>query len=609
MSDKQAQAKDKRSFSIHPEIIFRIIDSQSGTLGKAFSEYVMNSIDASAGRVDIELTSEGFKVTDDGPGFHGLEQIEEFFETLGFPHNENDHRTYGSFGIGRAQMWSFASTVWRTGEFSMDVDIKKNGLSYDLKTGLDSKIGCEITGRFYSPLSPMELNEAINDLQNLIRYVQTPVIINGVLLNKNPSKEKWTHETADAFIKKTTAGGLKVYNLGVLVREYSAHSFGTSGVVVSKNQLKLNMARNDIILTKCETWKRIKKLLEDESLKTNKTKSRLTDDERINLIRRVLARDISFYREASELKLITDIKGRQWPISQLYKLNHRMPITVSPTIDSIVGGKAHDQKIMFVLSPKTLDEFGVETLQDLIKTINSISGVGFEYIKPQNIGDFSILKDMISSKYEYIPYSKLSQEEKIAMVHIGRLSCQINDITNNEYQDSGSKRYRPPRHLRVGVSETAEGWTDGQAFIALNRKLVNEARQGVAGFIRIGMVLLHEYCHSSADMGDHAHDFEFYNEFHDHSIDSKFNKRIVSAAQGFAAAIARKNIKIIKPAMLDREAEFRMNQAYEEAKMEDVIDKSDVFDDAVNTDNQTQRFSEENRDEDEEDVESSISMA
>lgn len=564
----------KRSITIHPQIIFKIIDSQSGTLGKAFSEYVMNSIDASGSRVDVEITSEGFRVSDDGPGFHGLEEIESFFETLGFPHDDDDHRTYGSFGIGRAQMWSFASTVWRTNEFAMTVDIKKNGLDYDLKTGLENKIGCEITGRFYNAMSPLEINEALNELKALIRYVDTPVFVNGVQLNKKPSDEKWTSITDDAYIKKSSAGPLRVYNLGVLVREYSAHHLGLSGIVVSKKQLKLNMARNDIILTKCEVWKRVKKELEDEALKTNKTKTRLTSDERINLIERFKSRSIKF-NDAIELKLITDISGRQRPISDLARCGRygdNKKFTVAPTVDSVIGGKAHDKKLMYVLSPKTLNEFNVESVDELVELINSLhpirdnecKGGVYNYIKKDAIGKFELLESLISDTRDYISNKQLSREETLAMYAIGRLSAAINDITSerNEY---GQIHYRTPRKLKVGISETAEAWTDGQSFIALNQKLINEARQGVSGFMRIALVLVHEYCHKSDDMGDHAHDFEFYNEYHDFSIDTDVFRHAVLAAQSYATTLARENIKILKPALKDQQADFHLNQAYEDA--------------------------------------------
>lgn len=58
-------------------------------------------------------------------------------------------------------------------------------MDYDLKTGLDQQLGCTITGCFYSPLSPTELNDAIKELQELVRYVETPATINGVQINKS----------------------------------------------------------------------------------------------------------------------------------------------------------------------------------------------------------------------------------------------------------------------------------------------------------------------------------------------------------------------------------------------------------------------------------------
>lgn len=122
---------------------------------------------------------------------------------------------------------------------------------------------------------------------------------------------------------------------------------GVSGTVVSRKQLKLNMARNDILLTKCDVWKSIKKKLDIESLNSNKKKTRLTDDERINLIQRLKAGEIeteSGYT-AHTLKLITDIKGRYWPISKLSDLRYsKTKVAVAPAIDSKLGARVHESK-------------------------------------------------------------------------------------------------------------------------------------------------------------------------------------------------------------------------------------------------------------------------
>ena len=125
---------EKREFKLHKDILWSIIQSQSGTLGKAVLELVMNSIDAGATSVDITLSGKNISVSDDGKGFTNRGEIEQFFETFGTPHTKGD-ATYGRFRMGRGQIMAFSKNDWQSGEFAMQVDIKNCGLNYNLTTG------------------------------------------------------------------------------------------------------------------------------------------------------------------------------------------------------------------------------------------------------------------------------------------------------------------------------------------------------------------------------------------------------------------------------------------------------------------------------------------
>jgi hypothetical protein len=270
MTKVQAQA-EQRKFTIDPSIIYHIISAQAGTLGKALLECVMNSIDAGATRVNITLEPDTVIIQDDGQGFRSRQEIEQWFEVFGFPHNErgsngNLERVYGQFGVGRGQLWSFASTQWRTNEFLMDVDIKTRGLVYELQTDLTSVPGLTITGKFYEVQAPSALGATERELVELAAYAQIPVSVNGRQINKLPSELKWPYETNEAWIRLKESGDLWVYNLGVLVRKFPAHHLGSGGTVVTKPkvELQLNMARNDILVAKCPVWKNIRAFIQSK---------------------------------------------------------------------------------------------------------------------------------------------------------------------------------------------------------------------------------------------------------------------------------------------------------------------------------------------------------
>lgn len=72
------------------------------------------------------------------------------------------------------------------------------------------------------------------------------------------------------------------------------------------------------------------------------------------------------------------------------------------------------------------------------------------------------------------------------------------------------------RRIVVGESGTSDAWTDSSTYIAINREILDEAYSGgVKGLTRIANILIHEYCHDEASIGDHNHNNEFYQRFHD----------------------------------------------------------------------------------------------
>lgn len=253
-----------RTLSLHPLAIHTFIKAQAGSLAKALSEAVMNSLDAFATTVDVTIDGTGFVVSDDGKGFANKEQIAGWFETLGFPHDEGNHRIWGYFGMGRAQAWSYARTTWRSNQFEMRVDVKKSGLDYELRELPDREPGTRIDGTFYAPLTISDVERTKRELAGLLRYVPGLVTVNGQVVNKDPSTEQWPLETEDAWfdVKETTSGsdGLTVYNAGVLVRSYPYWQFRVSGTIVTKPgaTLSLNIARNEILEAECPVWKRIR---------------------------------------------------------------------------------------------------------------------------------------------------------------------------------------------------------------------------------------------------------------------------------------------------------------------------------------------------------------
>lgn len=529
---------ETRQFQIDPNIIFDLIKRQAGTLAKAIVENVSNSKDASANNVWITLTTKGITIKDDGFGFASREEILRVFEVLGFVHNDRE-RVYGRYGIGRAQMWCFASARWVSNGFRMDVNIAQRGLDYDLYTDLPPQPGLTITGTFYQKLLTSELLACEKELGQMLRYAPLAVYLNDKPLSRDPTTEKWDHETDDAWLRLKETGELAVFNMGVLVRSYDAYHFGSGGVIVTKpgRNLTLNLARNDIIVAECSIWKRLSQFVQRRSDARVRTKrTRVSDGELENLTKRALAKEISL-DDIKDIKVFTDIQGRGYTLDAFVRnvSYPTRPVTVAPS-GSRLGEQAHRAKLGFVLSPVTLERFGVETVVELRqvllallsrkRSVNEHDAFGASVWLRRVIDEATFTDDIktvagaINEGHVMVPEKDWTAEEKVVLFALRGATYAIGAMMQKEGAVSEDNSYR---RLYVGVSDTALAWTDGRQRIVLERKLIEQARRGITGFMAIIHVLVHEYLHDEADAGSHEHGAEFYQHFHDLTIDTTFD--------------------------------------------------------------------------------------
>lgn len=507
---------EKRNFSVAPSIIYHLVVAQAGSLGKAALECLMNSTDAGATRIDIEVTRKGITIRDDGNGFQSREEVEAYFEVFGFEHQEGD-RTYGKFGIGRGQLWSFCSTVWRTGTFKMDVDIKNKGLNYELVENLEPAKGVAIQGTFYTPLKSSEISAFEKEIEDLAKYLQVPLYLNGKLISVSPSTQKWDHDTEEAWIRITDGSTLAVYNLGVLVSHYPAYRFGCGGAVVTKPsvRLELNMARNDVLVAQCQVWKKIRKFLQaksDERVRTKKT--RLTEHELENFARRIAANEVS-YKEVQDIKILTDIGGRGYTLEDvLWRVcgSGRTPLVVAPD-SSRLGERAHRGKMAFVLATKTLERFGVESVHELRAVLEAFCGTHLPEWKSVRTED-SVEKAAPSLRdgYEVIPHGELTKHDRATLAALKEMAIRVFYAMGRAHL---IERTAGRRVIHIGVSDTALAWTDGSSRIVFDRGACDLMKRGIGGFNALANVLVHEYLHENSDIGSHQHDAYFYERYHE----------------------------------------------------------------------------------------------
>jgi len=550
----------KRRFRIHPDTIFQLIGAQAGSLGKAVLECVMNSVDAGATFVRITIHATGLEIADDGQGFRSQQEIENWFEVLGFPHKPGD-RIHGQFGVGRAQLWSFCSTTWRTGPFEMKVDVKESGLDYDLRDDCEPVVGVTIAGTFYERQLPSDLQSFNKELADLARYCQIPVVLNGKQINRDPKEEKWDFDTPDAWVRLTDTGQLAVYNLGVLVRRYPAHLVGSGGVVITKPGVRLavNMARNDVLVARCTVWKRIKPMLQKRSDDRVRTKpTRLTEGELENLAYRFIVSEVDYDTVASQ-PLITDIVGRGYTLtnfaSSLRRCTNRV-LTIAEA-GSRLGERAHRTQGAFVLSPVTIERFGADSLKRWTRTLKDACAVAPSlYDLQQVLADVRIEPDLakavpaLAEGYEILAEKDLKPKEKAALKALTVMVDLIVRALINQGILSTKTRHR---QAFLGVSEVAEAWTDGGSQVVLNREMLPLFEQGVSGFVGIANLVVHEWLHDNASVGSHTHDYEFYERYHEATCGraGMLNRAAILSFQKYAQELKRLDKALSRRAMRD----------------------------------------------------------
>lgn len=526
--------KSTRKIRVAPRVAFDLIMRQSGSREKALVELVCNAIDGSATRVEIQLPDDGcsFSVIDDGEGFKNPGEVEKYYENLGFEHKGDQYeerRQFGYFGLGRAQAWAYASTVYITQNMRIFTDVKNKGLDYDLiEEPHTLHDGCRVDGTFYETVSPSELNLVKRELRRWLRFVNVPVELNGERINDSVENVKWTIEDEDAYYLFDSSNTLQIYNMGAYVRDLNTWDFGTGGLIVTKEKLDLDMSRTQLLSAVCPRWRRIKSKVKALHRDAALTSNRLSDAKRCSLIQGLLAGEIDF-SQVIDKKLFVNVKGRSMSALDIYQKGY-VSFCIAGFQNAHIADRLHGTEGLLVLSNKTCEQWGLHrhhrkdddtnAATHFVNVLTQVVKASQSEFNPQAMRvcalvpqDFDNLCEDYRGDHRFVHDKDLPPEALV----------MLNAVRRNVMMIRTSVRGNS-RRLIAGHSPSMNAWTDGENYVALTVDVLLNALNSESNLRLLYRLLVHEFCHDDSSESDHSHDHAFFENFHDVILDSTWSE-------------------------------------------------------------------------------------
>jgi len=534
------------TFEAHEALIISNIERQAGSVGKAILEGTMNGIEACnkadvPAQVWIEYEDNGAKVGEPGAvlrikdlgcGITTKQQILDWWKTFGTPHEDSEKKIWANFRMGRGQLFTYGRNIWRTGTFRLEYDhntppAERNypsasRIQFGLEEGLEPFEGCEITIHFYqNPVghggSYASVEALKADVKRQIEFMEGAIYFNDEQINTPASQCHWDDETEEAYFLWSIGTSLTIYNIGAYVCDYPVSRMGVTGVVVSKQQLRLNYPRNAVMQDACPVWVPIREVVESKKVvKIRRTSRRLEYDEKIaNLCD--LRDGICTVKEINGVGLLETSSGKSMSLTACKGI--RSPWTFAPKGD-MVADKLMQAGNAICLSDKILREmnytgdaagFFEYLLQEEIRAAQSSWDYNTDnnrvfkawrhlrkLYRPFKSGCDNDLCNQYDRRHTVIPADKLSKFERRVIRVLSAYDCWDG------------------RTIVIGLSDIAAGWTDGNSYIAIDRgHLKRNSPAYWRGASAIITLMFHELAHDDDNTETDVHGLEFYKAFHD----------------------------------------------------------------------------------------------
>lgn len=341
----------RKKFEATEGLLHDDIRKQAGSIEKSWLEAVMNAVDAKASKVSIDIGNECTVITDNGTGLTE-DEIDKYFKQFGYKDSDQEEKEFGKFRRGRGQLFAYGANVWHTNDNLLVVNLDEDktevgapvhideaddaveevengtfafdthGLGFNQQPASVVYDGTKIEVHHFKEIE--DVDDKISKFKRLVRYIpwlhDIEVEVNGEKVRDDFESDFTTEYAHFQFGESSFMPDAAVYNMGAYVSDYkikddSGNRVPISGVIVSKEELDLNNARNDIIEGD-ETWEQIK---DDYILGARyhlANKDDLTDKEVKWLITQA-SEDEEIFEMVKGREIIKDIEGNKLALEDL----------------------------------------------------------------------------------------------------------------------------------------------------------------------------------------------------------------------------------------------------------------------------------------------------
>jgi hypothetical protein len=386
-----------------------------------------------------------------------------------------------------------------------------------LKEDMPFVDGCHITIELYEDSKKYWPANTVNCLQEAVmkqmEFVEVPIMFNGEQINTPPADCKWDFEDEFAYYNFNLGDKLFLYNLGVFVQE----KWGTNGIVVAKQQLKVNFARNDV-MSDCPVFFHINEVVKKHLVqKSTKRYVSLSKYERRAILTNVRDGQQN-YSDIKGSRILQTAQDKY--ISFLMFLKDSQPWTIAD-VGSRQADRCIQQGTHTVFAREMLEAMNYHGEEKnffgwLLKTLITSNYAGErwgsadyndydlnrskkDFLAKSNLYEpFDIAVKNISSSFKIIAHNKLTKIEKRLLSVLEDFGCW------------------GERKLRIGVSASAAAWTDGMLFINLDRNWIKSLSLQYDGDVaHMFSVMAHELTHDNDTSNSDIHAEDFYERYHD----------------------------------------------------------------------------------------------